>query len=64
MGDGHFSPAGIDCSHICLVLLSSYTAHSRAEGKPHTQENTRDTLQDRPNTLTDRRHSNLTARGV
>ena len=30
MGDGHFSPAGIDCSHTCLVLFSTHTAHNRA----------------------------------
>ena len=36
MGDGHFSPAGIDCSHACLGLLSSYTAHNRAVGTDDT----------------------------
>ena len=54
MGDGHFSSAGIDCSHTCLVLFSTHTAHIRAEGNPHTQTysrehviHTRDTLLDR-----------------
>ena len=32
MGDGHFSPAGIDGVHTCLVLLSTHTAHIRAAG--------------------------------
>ena len=51
MRDGHFSPAGIlNCSHACLVLFSSYTAHNRAVGTDdthviHTEH--------RPNTLTD-----------
>ena len=46
MGDGHFSPAGIDCSHTCLVLFSSYTAHNRAVGTDdtHVIQRTLDTL--------------------
>ena len=36
MRDGHFSPAGIDGVHTCLVLLSSYTAHNRAVGTDDT----------------------------
>ena len=44
MGDGHFSPAGIDCSYACLVLFSTYTAHIRAVGNPHVIQRTLDTL--------------------
>ena len=57
MTDGHFSPAGIDCSHTCLVLFSSYTAHNRAVGTDDTHVIHYKT--DR----TDRRHSNLTNGG-
>ena len=67
MRDGHFSPAGIDCSHTCLVLFSSYTAHNRAVGTDatHVIQRTLDTLlvyrhTHNPITNTDRRHSNLT----
>ena len=64
MGDGHFSPAGIDGVHTCLVLLSTHTAHIRAAGTstPNNQHRRKQLL-----TLknTDRRHSNLTnTRGV
>ena len=43
MRDGHFSPAGIDCSHTCLVLFSTHTAHIRAVGT-HLIQRTLDTL--------------------
>ena len=31
-GGGHFSPAVIDGVHTCLLLFSTHTANSRAEG--------------------------------
>ena len=37
-GGGHFNPAGIDGVHTLTLLFSSFTAHHRAEGNPHTQE--------------------------
>ena len=64
MGDGHFSPADIDCSHTCLVLFSTHSAHNRAVGTSHTTH-----LLQRTHvihylyTQTDRRHSNLTNGG-
>ena len=39
-GGGHFSPAGIDGVHTLTLLLSSHTAHDRAEGNPHTPQQT------------------------
>ena len=36
-GGGHFSPAGIDGVHTLSLLLSSHTAHDRAEGNPIEQ---------------------------
>ena len=38
-GGGHFSPAGIVRVHTSSLLLSSHTAHDRAEGNPHTHYN-------------------------
>ena len=33
-GGGHVSPAGIDGVYTLTLLLSSHTAHDRAEGNP------------------------------
>ena len=38
-GGGHFGPAGIYGVHILSLLLSSHTAHDRAEVNPHTHTN-------------------------
>ena len=38
-GGGHFNPAGIDGVYTLNLLLSSHTAHGRAEGNPHTHSN-------------------------
>ena len=44
-GDGHFSPAGIDGVHTLSLLLSSHTAHDRAEGNPYKHTNNQPTQQ-------------------
>ena len=44
-GDGHFSPAGIDGVHTLALLLSSHTAHDRAEGNPYKHTNNQPTQQ-------------------
>ena len=42
-GGEHSSPAGIVRVHTLSLLLSSHTAHDRAEGNPHTHEDTETT---------------------
>ena len=37
---GHFSPAGINDVQTLSFLLSTLTAHDRAEGNPHTRTTT------------------------